>query len=375
MALHTVLIKPASGLCNMRCEYCFYCDEIENRTVKSYGMMSEETIQNLIKKALFQAENEICFAFQGGEPTLRGLEFFEKVIEYERRFNKNHVRILNTLQTNGYGLNEQWCAFFKKHSFLLGVSVDGTAVIHNRHRHDAAGSPTYERIKENLRLLDKYEVEYNILTVVTRQVAENIKEIYQEYRKNGWNFQQYIACLDPLGEEPGKREYSLTPKGYGKFLTELFQYWEKDWKKGRAPYIRQFENYIGILLGYPPESCEQSGVCSIQCVAEADGGAYPCDFYVLDEYRLGNYNEDGIQDFFAQETAWNFVQESTKHAEECRHCQWYSLCRNGCRRHRIRDEKTGLYKNYFCESYRMFFAACAERMKEIAKYVAYQNQR
>ncbi len=189
MALHTILIKPASGLCNMRCEYCFYCDEIENRTVKSYGMMSEETIQNLIKKALFQAENEICFAFQGGEPTLRGLEFFEKVIEYERRFNKNHVRILNTLQTNGYGLNEQWCAFFKKHQFLLGVSVDGTAVIHNRHRHDTAGNPTYERIKENLRLLDTYEVEYNILTVVTRQVAENIKEIYQEYRKNGWNFQ------------------------------------------------------------------------------------------------------------------------------------------------------------------------------------------
>lgn len=375
MALHTLLIKPASGLCNMRCEYCFYCDEIENRTIKSYGMMSEETIQNLIKKALFQAENDICFAFQGGEPTLRGLEFFEKVIHYEQRFNRNHVRILNTLQTNGYGLNEQWCAFFKEHQFLLGVSVDGTAAVHNLHRHDAAGNPTYERIKKNLRLLDKYEVEYNILTVVTRQAAENIKEIYQEYKKNGWNFQQYIACLDPLGEEPGERKYSLTPKGYGKFLIELFQYWEKDWKKGRTPYIRQFENYIGILLGYPPESCEQSGVCSIQCVAEADGSAYPCDFYVLDEYRLGSYNENRISDFFSQETARNFVQESMKHAEECRQCQWYPLCRNGCRRHRIRDEKTGLYKNYFCESYRMFFTACAERMKEIAKYVAYQNQR
>ena len=121
----------------------------------------------------------------------------------------------------------------------------------------------------------------------------------------------------------------------------------KGLEKGELLISVSLKNYIGILLGYPPESCEQSGICSIQCVAEADGGAYPCDFYVLGEYRLGNYNEDGIQDFFAQETAWNFVQESTKHAEECRHCQWYSLCRNGCRRHRIRDEKNRVVQKLF----------------------------
>ena len=164
-------------------------------------------------------------------------------------------------------------------------------------------------------------------------------------------------------------EYSLTPEAYGTFLTELFQLWEKDWRKGRAPYIRQFENYIGILAGIPPEACEQRGTCSVQCVAEADGRAYPCDFYALDEYCLGNYNENSIEEFFESETAKQFVRESLKHDETCRQCQWFPLCRNGCRRHRIRDEKTGAYRNYFCGGYRIFFEKCAPRMKEIAGYL------
>lgn len=374
MALRTILIKPASGLCNMRCDYCFYCDESEKRSVKSYGMMSEETLKNLIKKALFQAEGEICFAFQGGEPTLRGLDFFRKLIEYEQRFNRNHVRILNTLQTNGLKLDEDWCLFFKEHGFLLGVSVDGTQPLHDKYRHNGDGGGSYEQIKKNIDLLTRYGVEYNILTVVTKQVAEHIREIYREYKENGWAYQQYIACLDPFGEERGSQEYSLTPEMYGRFLTELFHCWDKDWKKGKAPYIRQFENYIGILLGYPPESCEQSGVCSVQCVAEADGSAYPCDFYVMDEYRLGNYNDNKIADFFENDTAKAFVRESVKASAQCKSCPWFFLCRNGCRRHRIQEGETDTQRNYFCEGYRIFFRECETRMREIAAYLSYQRK-
>ena len=376
MPLHTILIKPASGLCNMRCDYCFYCDEMEKRDEASRGMMSEETLKNLVKKAMFQAQGKICFAFQGGEPTLRGIDFFRKALEYEQRFNRNRVRVMNALQTNGLGLDEKWCAFFKENDFLVGVSVDGTQAIHDGHRHDAAGNPTYARIRRNIDLLEKYGVEYNILTVVTGQTAENIGEIYKEYKKNGWMYQQYIACLDPIGEMPGQRSYSLTPGLYGKFLTELFRLWEKDWRKGKAPYIRQFENYIGILLGYPPESCEQRGVCTAQCVAEADGNAYPCDFYVLDEYRMGNYNEDTISEMLDTEVAKKFVEDSRKADEKCTQCRWYALCRNGCRRHRVKKEAEcgekygGGYRNYFCEGYREFFEKCGETMQEIAEFVA-----
>lgn len=369
MPLHTILIKPVSGLCNMRCDYCFYCDEMAKREVASYGMMSEDTLKNIVKKAMRQAGGEICFAFQGGEPTLRGIGFFKKAVELEERFNREHVKVINALQTNGLNLNEEWCRFFKEQDFLVGVSVDGTASIHDTYRRDAGGSTTYERIRKNIDMLEAYGVEYNILTVVTGPVAEHIKEIYSEYKKNGWKYQQYIACLDPVGEEPGKREYSLTPEAYGRFLTELFRLWEKDWRRGKSPYIRTFENYISILMGYPPEACEQRGVCSVQCVAEADGSAYPCDFYVLDKYRLGDYNKDSIRELLDMEIALDFVKESREIHTECLRCEWYPLCRSGCRRHRMKDEETGLYRNYFCEGYKMFFERYGGRMKEIAEYI------
>lgn len=369
MPLSTILIKPASGLCNMRCDYCFYCDEMQQRETASYGMMSEETLRQVIKKALFQAQGDICFAFQGGEPTLRGIGFFKKAIELEERLNRNSVRIINTIQTNGLALNEEWYEFLKTYDFLVGISVDGTKSCHDRYRRDAAGQPTYDRIRESVQMLESYGISYNILTVVTEQTAENISEIYKEYKRNGLDYQQYIACLDPLDEAPGKREYSLTPAAYGRFLAELFRLWYKDWRKGRSPYIRQFENYIGILAGYLPEACEQRGQCSVQCVAEADGSAYPCDFYVLDEYRLGNYNENTVQELLDTRIAKDFVKESTKLCAECRECEWYSLCRGGCRRNRVKDSQTGSYKSYLCEGYKIFFSQCAKQMKEIADFV------
>lgn len=375
MTLGNILIKPASGLCNMHCDYCFYCDEAQNRETASYGMMSEETLRRLVKKVMFQAEGEVCFAFQGGEPTLRGIDFFRKAVELEERFNRNHVRVHNTLQTNGYDLDEEWCRLFRDHGFLIGVSVDGTQALHDRYRRGTGGGASYERVRGSIRLLEEYGVEYNILTVVTRQTAEHIREIYQEFRRNDWMYQQYIACLDPLGEKPGQREYSLTPEPYGAFLTELFDLWYRDWRKGRAPFIRQFENYIGILMGYPPESCEQRGVCSIQCVTEADGSVYPCDFYVLDKYCLGNFNTDKVKDFFESKIGAEFVRESRNVSGICRECSWYSLCRGGCRRHRSILDEDGGYRNYFCEGYRYFFEKCGERMKEIAGYLADSGQR
>ncbi len=369
MVLRTILIKPVSSLCNMKCSYCFYVDESSKRGIKCYGMMSEETLKNIIRKALLQAQGEICFAFQGGEPTLRGIDFFRKALELEQKYNKNHVRIKNALQTNGLCIDEEWCRLFREGDFLVGVSVDGTKTVHDGYRHDKGGAPTYDRICRNVQLLEEHRVEYNILTVVTRQTAESIGDIYGEYKRRGWKYQQYILCLDPLYESWGKAEYSLTPEVWGRFLIRLFRLWDKDWRRGKAPYIRLFENYIGMLLGYPPEACEQNGVCSIQCVAEADGSAYPCDFYVLDEYRLGNYNTDRIQSLTDCERAVGFVEESRRISQDCRQCRWLFLCRGGCRRCRVRADDTETWKNYFCAGYQMFFEACAERLIEIAQFL------
>lgn len=369
MNLHTVLIKPASGMCNMHCDYCFYSDETAKRNVESYGLMAEDTLKNVIKKTLFQASKDVCFAFQGGEPTLRGIDFFRKALEFEKTFNKNNVHIRNALQTNGLYLNEEWCRMFKDHNFLIGISVDGTEITHNMYRHTKAGADTYGQVKESVRLLEKNEIDFNILTVVNKETAGAIKEIYKEYKRNGWSYQQYITCLDPLDEEQGNQKYSLTPVEYGDFLTDLFDMWYRDWKRGKAPYIRQFENYIGILLGYPPESCEQNGTCSIQGVVEADGSLYPCDFYALDEYCLGNFNKNRIRDFFQNETARSFIEESKKISNICKECSYFRLCRGACRRSRVKETGQDTYRSYFCEGYKRFFEKCGQRLVEIAEYL------
>lgn len=371
--LQNILIKPASGLCNMHCDYCFYCDETKKRDIACYGMMELSTIETIIRKVLKQGKETVCFAFQGGEPTLRGLKFFEKVIEFEQHYNINNCHILNTIQTNGLYTDDAWCRFFKENEFLVGVSVDGTESVHNLYRHEKNGSNTYQKVKMSIDLFEKYQIEYNILTVVNRQVAEHIKEIYKEYKRNGWKYQQYITCLDPIDEPKGSAPYSLTPELYGQFLINLFQLWYKDWRRGKEPYIRQFENYIAILLGYPPESCEQKGLCSVQCVTEADGSVYPCDFYAMDDYRLGNFKTDQIDDFFHHKKAKAFISKSQKWSSKCKQCNYFALCRCGCRRSRIEYKNTGTYYNYFCDGFYAFFQTCEKQLMEIAKFVKEQK--
>lgn len=224
----SVLIKPASGACNMTCDYCFYCDEAAKREQKFYGMMSEETLKNMIRRTMLHSEGSVSYTWQGGEPTLRGLDFFRKALYLQKKYNRNHLQVINAFQTNGYGITDDWCMFFKENKFLVGVSVDGLPEIHDSIRHNKIGDGTFEQINKNIKLLDKYNVEYNILTVVTPKVAKNIKSIYAFYKQRGWHYQQYIACLYPYGEEHGKMSYSILPEQYGKFLVELFKLWYKD---------------------------------------------------------------------------------------------------------------------------------------------------
>ncbi len=362
----SVMIKPASGQCNMACSYCFYCDEAKKREQGSFGMMSEQTLRNVIRKTMLNAEGSITYAFQGGEPSLRGLDFFQKVIEFEQKYNHNGIRVFNAFQTNGLLLDEAWCRFFAEHGFLVGLSLDGTKATHDRFRKDLGNQPTYDRVAQAAALMDRFGVEYNILTVVNSEVATHIDEIYADYKQRGWRYQQYIACLDPLEEERGLNPWSLTPEVYGRFLSRLFDLWYEDWKQGQQPYIRSFENYIAILLGYQPESCEQNGRCTAQCVVEADGSVYPCDFYVLEQWKLGNFNTDRFDAIHRSDKIGAFVERSYELDPKCPDCEFYKLCRGGCQRQR--DHKPqGFYANYFCEAYRIFFRRSMTRMLKIAE--------
>lgn len=360
-----LLIKPASGNCNMRCTYCFYYDIMSKRTQASYGFMSLETLESVIKKALSYAEGSCIIAYQGGEPSLCGLEFFKISLELQKKYNVNHVKIQNAFQTNGYGLTRQWADFFAENDILVGVSLDGGPKLHDYYRKDTKGEGTFYKIMDNIMLLKKAGVNFNILSVINAKTAPYIKDNYKFYRKNGLDYLQFIACLDPLEEEPGGREYSLTPRVYGQFLIDLFEMWYHDLKKGRQPYIRQFENYIAVLLGKRAESCDMNGVCGRQYTVEADGSVYPCDFYVIDKYCLGNLTDDSMIDIDNVRARSRFIEDSMIKEESCRECRYSHVCRGGCRR--TRQEKDN--HQYYCMAYKMFFDTCLPAMLDIVKVI------
>jgi len=361
-----LLIKPSSGNCNLRCRYCFYHDEMQKREIADYGFMSVDTLEVLVKKALEFADGGCGFAFQGGEPTLVGLDFYKKLLEFQKKYNTKNLKISNSIQTNGFKLGEEWAEFFAQNHFLVGVSLDGVVHTHDAYRLDAGGRGSFAEIMKTLELFDEKKVEYNILTVVNRRTAEKISRIYAFYAKHNWKYLQFIACLDPLGEPQGMREYSLTPEAYGDFLVNLFDLWYLDWQKGTQPSIRFFENDIGILMGYMPEACDQRGFCSLQTVVEADGSVYPCDFYVVDRYRMGSFTENTLEEMMERGKELRFVQESLEDREDCEKCEYGFICRGGCRRNRQIDEAGQLGSNYFCPSYKKFFQATLPRMKRIA---------
>ena len=361
-----LLVKPASGRCQLRCGYCFYRDETLPRQARDRGFMTLSTLEAVVREGLGYAGREVTFAFQGGEPTLAGLPFFEAAVRLQKQYNTRGVKVNNTLQTNGLLLDGAWAAFLRENGFLVGLSLDGVAATHNANRPDAAGQGTFARTLQAAKLLQAHNVEFNILTVVNRQTAEAAAEIYGFYKAQGFSWLQFIPCLDPVGEAPGGHAYSLSPADYGRFLTDTFDLWYRDVKRGAQPFIRQFENYVGMLLGLPPEACGMRGVCGLQHAVEADGSVYPCDFYVTDALYLGNLNENTLAEINARRVRTGFVEASAFIHERCRACRWFPLCRGGCRRCRPPDESGRPGLNIFCESYRTFFAHAIEGLTEIA---------
>lgn len=361
----SMLIKPASGSCNLRCRYCFYNDVAEKRETRNYGMMTEATLGNVVKRGLESAEDSIIFAFQGGEPTLRGLDFYKRFHEYVDIYNKNNVLVQYTLQTNGMLINDEWADFFHEHGYLIGLSLDGPQSINDIYRIDAKGKGTFSAIMRSAKTLNRHKVEFNILSVVNKPVANGAGVVYNFFRNSNFAYIQFIACLDELGEAPGSNPYSLTPEDYGKFLISIFKLWYSDMKKGHIVSIRMFENILSIILGYDIESCDMRGTCSVHAVVEADGSVFPCDFYVVDDYKLGNINEESLELMLSNPTAQNFTSESTKIPQGCTTCALYKVCRGGCRRHRYSNEEN-VCENYYCSAYKEFYSYSLPYFKEIA---------
>lgn len=371
MPAASILIKPASANCNMDCKYCFYKCLSSHREEYSKGFMKEETLETLVREAIAYADGSLTFAFQGGEPTLAGLDFFQKAVELQQKYNNKKLQIENTIQTNGLLIDEKWARFLGDHHFLVGLSLDGPKKMHDRYCKDATGQDTFARIMHSVQLLEQYHVDYNVVTVVTNDTAKQASFLYKFWKRNHYPFVQFIPCMDEIKRQDGTPErsiYAVEPEQYGKFLCELFDLWYADFAAGETMDIRMFSNLAQMAAGYPAEECGMNGCCNCYFVVEGDGSVYPCDFYCMDEWKLGTVN-DGFVQMKTSEKAKAFVEASRPVCAACQECPYFSLCRGGCRRWRepFVDGKPGL--NQLCSAYRMFFAHAAERMERLGVYI------
>ena len=361
-----VLIKPSSGLCNLRCRYCFYHSPELNPNTDARGFMKKETAENLIKRAYEYATEQVVFAFQGGEPTLCGLDFYRSFVEMAKKHNANKIQTSFSIQTNGIAIDREWAQFLVENKFLTGLSIDGPNRVHNENRIDATENSTLKKVMETKKLFDEFGVEYNALCVVTSETAKYPTQVYEFFKKQNIQYIQYIPCLDPLGEDPGQHKFSLKSDDYENFLKTTFDLWYKDIVAGKITVIRTFDNYIAMLLRYAPESCGMSGRCACQFVVEADGTVYPCDFYVSEENVIGNVATDTFESIINSEAVRIFLDKGDVINDKCKECRWYFICRDGCRRYR--DPNTNL--NIYCDTFQNFFEYAYTRMVEIAKMVS-----
>ncbi|VBB08819.1 beta-defensin antibiotic precursor antimicrobial defensin beta signal defensin bd-32 defb-32 [Lucifera butyrica] len=370
-----VLIKPVSGKCNMRCGYCFYYDVMQKRNQADLGIMTETTIKALVDSAFAYVgdRGSLNFVFQGGEPTLWGMESFQSFVSYVER-QKQNQKVGYGLQTNGLLIDNQFSKFLAQHRFLVGLSLDGPCDMHNKYRLDRNGRGTYSRVLGAAQRLAAQGVDFNILSVITLEQARHPDKYYNFLKRNKITHGQLIPCINGYGGANAGE--SLDGEIYGKFLCRIFDLWLKDWEEGQAISLREFDNLAGMALaGIEPELCSMAGKCGPNAVIEADGSVYPCDFYVLDEWRLGNIHEAGLQDLLNGELERKFIRMSEKLAAECRQCNVLKLCRGGCRRLREPWVAGEPSRFVWCKAQKSFLPYFISHLDRLAMAIRQQQKR
>lgn len=335
MQYFSVLVKPASSLCNLRCSYCFYEDVAQNREHKDYGMMRTETVDILLHRisAFLAPPSQLTILFQGGEPTLAGLPFFEYFVRQCSQRLPRQVSVNYSLQTNGLLLDDAWCTFLKTNGFLVGLSLDGPAGVHDQNRLTSSGSGSFTKVKKALALLNAHRVSYNLLCVVSKAAARHPDQLFSFFEKSGAEHVQFIPCLNPL-DETQKMPFAIDGQQYAACFSRLFALWLESLRQGKHLHIRSFENLLQQLQGRPAEQCGAMGFCTPQFVVEADGSVFPCDFYVLDAYCCGNVHTHTIDEMRSSGGMQAFLAHNPPKHIFCKDCELYNLCGGGCKRYR-----------------------------------------
>lgn len=384
-----VMAKPIGPACNLNCHYCFYSEKTALFEDNNNYRMSDEVLKSFIRKHI-EAQDlpEIPFAWQGGEPTLMGIDFFRKVVELQKQY-ANGKRISNSFQTNGMLINEQWCRFFVKNKFLIGLSMDGPKTVHDRYRVDHSGKPTFTAVHHALKLLIKHGVEFNILACVNRESSEKPLEVYRFFRNEGVRFIQFIPIVERLPDSyaqnlglhlsmppaltadisdsssPSITPWTVKPKAFGDFLIAIFDEWVRN-DVGKV-FVMNFEWAVAAWMGIDTHACAFSTRCGDCVVMEHNGDIYACDHFVYPKYKLGNIVTDDLTEMVRSERqiAFGALKEAAL-PQQCRNCSVLFACRGECPKHRFATTAAGEPGlNYLCTGYREYFTHIHPYMKVI----------
>ena len=368
-----VMWKTVSEDCNLACDYCYY-SRVGGKLGHRVKTIDSKVLEKFIREYMGFSNGLAPFAWQGGEPLLAGLEFFEEVVYLQAKYAPPNTAISNTIQTNATLITEDWARFFKKYNFLVGVSLDGPEEIHDRRRVTHSGAGSYRRTIRGIEYLRQYEVDFNILTVVHDKNVHEAKRLMQFYAEMQFQYVQFIPCMDFRAQEVNKPpKYLITPEQYGDFLCEAFDCWYKDGHPDTS--IRFFDNMLNVYLNHEAELCVHRRSCPTTLILEQNGDAYPCDFYIGEDYKVGNVGTDSLTDILGNYVYHNFLQKKPALPEKCQKCEFQNLCYGGCPRNRIWHEDGNSDPDYFCEGYLKIYSYAHERMIALAKNIRVERLR
>lgn len=349
--------KPGGNLCNLACEYCFYLENNVPRPAEA--VMDDATLDAYIRNTIISTPSEnVEFCWQGGEPTLCGLEFFEKIVALQQRYRGNKT-IHNSLQTNGILLNDRWARYLKKNEFLVGLSVDGPASLHDTWRKTHAGKPSWAKVIQSIRCLQQHDVPINAMVVVSRQSENQGKTVYRCLTQElNLRHIQFIPLVEP--DHIG----SVTPEGWGLFLSQVFDAWlENDVSN---VFIQYFDNLLGVWAGQPATLCTMQPTCGQSLLVEKNGDVYSCDHFVSPQYKLGNLIQDSMVKLAGSPFQQQFGQEKSRLSARCKTCHWQFACYGGCPKHRVITQDNEA-QNYLCAGYLTFFRHITPYMNVMRK--------
>ncbi len=371
-----VMLKPAGAHCNLACKYCYYLEKNNLYQNSNRHLMSDEMLEQFTREYIeAQTMPQVLFTWHGGEPLMRSIDFYKKALALQKKY-AHGKQIDNVIQTNGTLLTDEWCEFFAKNHWLVGISIDGPQEYHDHYRVTPAGKPSWEKVMQGISLLKKHRVEWNAMAVVNAYNAEHPLEFYHFFRDNGCQYLQFTPIVERLTEHEDGRtlasladdreiplaDASVTPQQWGNFLCTIFDNWVRH-DVGKT-FVEIFDCTLANWMGVLPGICAYSKECGHAGVMEHNGDVYSCDHFVFPEYKLGNIREQSLIDMLYGEKQQAFSRlKHTSLPRQCKECDMEFACHGECPKNRFEKDKYGEPGlNYLCQGYYQYYTHVAPYM-------------